>query len=281
VTFPTVTATVMFDEIRVMSQVPIILDQQDLVQHLFPSATTVVQDNDRSIHIELASVLGASRGPKDTQATIQLRSDIESVGVGDLSYGFLRFLHAAHTARCGAVVLDGGAVYSHAPGENAVLVLGAGKSTLAYRAVERGIQVMADDSLVLDVSSDPPRASCLSGGVISSRMGFFTSARPRLMRHARLVAAILIQASFRSTVRVQRASVYDSSSWSWRAVSTRLLNSSCFPNSFERPYTPQLGQSIERTMITAHRILTALPMTHILGDPDGETLPMTLREIKP
>ena len=207
--------------------------------------------------------------------------EIGGVEVGDLSYGFLRFLHAAHTARRGAVVLDGGAVYLRTPGENAVLVLGAGKSTLAYRAVESGIQVMADDSLVLDVSSDPPRASCLSGGVIKSRMGFSTSARPRVMRHGRLIAAILIQASFSSAVRVQRASVYDSYSWSWRAVSTRLLNSSCFPNSFEQPYTPQLGQSIERTMIAAHRILTGLPMMHILGDPDGETLPMTLREIEP
>ena len=280
-TSPTVTATVTSDQIQVISQVPIILDQQDMVQRLFPSATTVTQDNDRSMRIELASVLGADRGTQDIQATIQLRSDIESVEVGDLSYGFLRFLHAAHTARRGAVVLDGGAVYLRTPGENAVLVLGAGKSTLAYRAVESGIQVMADDSLVLDVSSDPPRASCLSGGVIKSRMGFSTSARPRVMRHGRLIAAILIQASFSSAVRVQRASVYDSYSWSWRAVSTRLLNSSCFPNSFEQPYTPQLGQSIERTMIAAHRILTGLPMMHILGDPDGETLPMTLREIEP
>jgi len=266
---PSVVATITRQRMRVSSEVPIRMDAPGRALRLIPNAECIELVDEHTVELALGPFPGPYRA--DSQAAICL-TEVNSVGIGDLAYGFLRFLHAQHSAQNGLVVVDGGAILSKVEVGVATLIIGAGKSTLAWRAKGLGLEILSDDSLFLDFPEGLPRVSSISGHEIISRSGLSAPAGPRVVASARLSGCILIQASFGTGMVVQHASTEDRSSWCWRAIATRLLNSSCFPITFERPYSPILNRSIEDTMVRAHRVLIDLPMAHVLGEPAAVAL---------
>lgn len=246
-----------------------VTDRDPALLRLLPGATAIDRiGTDTFVRLHPLRAAACEPGTA-TEATVELETGTRSVRLGDVLYGAARFVHSEHLARHGLVSADAGAFFVGPDGDELVVTIGTGKSTLAVRAAHLGLTVAADDVVLLEVADGVLRATGECGGRVQGRSGAAASLGTPLIRTGQVVRTIVVQPSFGGIVTSDRPSDIDLSSWWWQALSGRVLNTRAFPAPFRAPYLGEPSSACTEAMSTVHRALLAIPAQRLLGDVDG------------
>jgi hypothetical protein len=233
---------------------------------VLPGATSVDRIGEETV-VRLRQLRAVECAPETvTEVSIELQPGTRSVRLGDVLYGAARFAHSEHLAQHGLVAADAAAFFVSPKNDALVLAVGIGKSTLAVRAARLGMNVIADDVVLLEVASGSIRATSDCGGLIVARSGATANLGPRLVRSGTVTRTIVVQSAFGGAVARDRPDHVDLSSWLWQALSGRFLNTRAFPDVFRLPYLAQLSPACAESLSAVHRALATLPARRLLGN---------------